>query len=435
MTSVGQCSMNRRMFAETPVAPIWPTYKSDQSARRIDIALLVSALFLQLFTLPFGDTFLALNLLSIGLILGHQFLSGKLLIQSDRLLWFLGFALVSTCSLLLNFKSMMLTGYFQFMVFFALFTLIRPSTPDQYKRTLQAFQFFVLLLSCLAVAQFVAQFVLDGTQLINFYGIVPDFLFSDPSTGTHEPRIFGKGIIKSTGFFLAEPSYLSQMAGLGILIEILEFRRPRYLLVMALGFLVAYSGTGLMLLLLFLPLAGLRHSKAGLSALLVVIFALGLFATGIIDLSAFTSRVGEFQDTGASGFSRFVSPFWLTAKQFGIAPLQQLLVGSGPGTVKTFGDAWFSGFPANWFKVLYEYGIIGALIFVCFLASCLRRSSCPGLVVAAIIFAYLFLQGITTIIIVLCTLSRLEPRRGRIGDATPLSPRRPSGGAPHAAIR
>ncbi len=123
-------------------------------------------------------------------------------------------------------------------------------------------------------------------------------------------------IIKSNGIFLAEPSILSQITALGILIEVLEFRRPRYLVVMALGFLVAYSGTGLMLLLLFLPLAGLRHGRAGLSALFVVMFVLGLFATGIIDLSAFTSRVGEFEDTGSSGFERFVAPFWLAAKQF-----------------------------------------------------------------------------------------------------------------------
>jgi hypothetical protein len=316
----------------------------------------------------------------------------------------------------------MLTGYLQFMVFFALFTLIRPSTPDQYKRTLQAFQFLVLVLSCLGMAQFVAQFVVDGKELINFYGIVPDFLFSDPSTGTHEPRTFGKGILKSTGFFLSEPAALSQMTALGIIIEILEFRRPRYLLVMALGCLLAYSGTGLMLLALFLPIAGLRHRRAASSALLVVMLALGLFSTGIIDLSAFTSRVGEFGDTGASGFSRFVSPFWLAAKHFDTGSLEALLVGSGPGTVKTFVDAWFSGFPANWFKLLYEYGMIGSFMFCCFLASCLRRSRCPGVVIAAIIFAYVFLQGIMTVTIALCTLSGLGPRRHRVGDASQYEP-------------
>jgi hypothetical protein len=427
MSGVSPYGGNRRMLAEMPVASISAIYKPDKSATRIDIALLVSALFLQRFSLPFGNTFLHLELVPIGLILLHQFLSGKLLIQYDRLLWFLGFALAITCSLLLNFNSTMLTAYFLFMIFYWQFTLTRPSTPDQYKSTLQAFQFLVMLLSCLGVAQFVAQFVVDGEKLIHFYGIVPDlFLSGDAATITGGARTFGNGIIKSTGIFLTEASALSQITALGILIEVLEFGRPRYLLVMALGFLLAYSGTGLMLLLLFLPLAGLRHGRAGLSALLVVMFVLGLFATGIVDLSAFSSRVDEIDlrssGFGSSGFGRFVAPLWLTAKHFDIGPLQALLVGSGPGTVKTFIDTWYGGSLANWFKLFYEYGIIGSLIIFAFLLSCLRRSRCPGLVVAAIIFTWLFLQGIMTITIVLCTLNGPEPRRGRTDEASRYGP-------------
>jgi hypothetical protein len=428
MTGVSEHIGDRRMLAETSVASVWPTYKLEKSATRVDIALLVSALFLQRFTLPFGKTFLHLDLVAVGSILLYQFLSGKLLIQYDRSLWFLALVLAASCSLLLNFDSMMLTGYSLFMVFYSLFTLNRPSTPDQYKRTLQAFQFLVMLLSCLGVAQFVAQFVLDGISLINFYWIVPDLLTKDPSSywGSYvrdfEGGIIGQRIIKSTGLFLPEPSEFSQMTALGILIEVLEFRRPRYLLVLALGFLVAYSGTGLMLLLIFLPLAGLRHGRAGLSALFVVMFMLGLIATGIIDLSAFTDRVGEFQDTRSSGFGRFVSPLLLAAKTFDIASLQALLIGSGPGTAKTFVDNWYGGGQlVSWFKLFCEYGIIGSFVFVCFWASCLRRSRCPGLVVAAMVFAWVFLQGNTLITIVLCTLSGPERRR-RIDEASRYGP-------------
>jgi hypothetical protein len=417
------------MLAETSAA----TCKPDKSATRVDIALLVSALFLQRFTLPFGNTFLALDLVAIGSVLLYQFLSGKLLIQYDRSLWFLGFALATTCSLLLNFKSTMLTAYLQFTVFYSLFTLSRPSTPDQYKSTLQAFQFLVMILSCLAVVQFVAQFVVDAKQLVMFFGIIPDFLIDDVHAGgkmTIGAIADGSSLMRSNGIFLAEPSFLSQFAAFGILIEVLEFRRPRYLVVMALGFLVAYSGTGSMLLLLFLPLAGLRHSKAGLSVLLVVMFALGLFATGIMDLSVFTSRAGELEDTRTSGFLRFVSPFWLAAKHFDTSSLQAVLLGSGPGSVKNFGDARDGGGQlGTWIKILYEYGIIGSFIFSCFLASCLRRSRCPGLVVAAIIFAYVFLQGMMTITIALCTLSGPEPRRRRIDEMSRYEPAPVNGSA------
>jgi hypothetical protein len=425
------------MLAETPVASVWPKsvwpkYESDRSATRIAIALLVSALFLQRFSLPFGTTFLGLDVVATGSIVLYGFLSGKLLIQYDRLLWFLGLALVITCSLLLNFTSTMLTAYLQFMVLNSMFTVTTPSTPDQYKRTLREFQFLVMLLSYLAAAQFVAQFVVNARELVNFYGMFPDFLF-DPLHGGEGVTIgeANNGLMRSNGIFLTEPSILSQITVLGILIEVLEFRRPRSLFVMALGFLFSYSGTGLLLLLVFLPLAGLHHGKAGLSVLLVVVFALGLFATGIIDLSAFTSRVGEFEDTRSSGFGRFISPFWVAAKQFDIEALRALLVGSGPGTAKISMNLWYgrADYMATWTKLFREYGIIGSFIFACFLAACLRRSRCPGLVIAAIIFAYVFLQGMMTITIPLCTLNWSGPRRDRIDEASRYAPSLVAGSA------
>jgi hypothetical protein len=417
MASFGQYS-GPVILAETAAASVLPTYDSANLAKRVDFALLVAILFLQRFTLPFGATLLHLDLVAIGLILSHQFFSGKLAIQYDRLLWFLGFALVITCSLLVNFKTTMLTAYLQFMIFFLLFTLSRPSNSFQYKRTLQAFQFLVLLLSCIGVAQFAAQFVIDGRQLLRFYGLVPD-IFLDPvhDQGSLGARTFGN-LIKSTAIFLGEASALSQITALGILVEVLEFGRPRYLVVMALGFVVACSGTGLLLLLLFLPLAALRHGRAGLSALLVVIFVAGVGTTGIIDLSAFTSRIGEFEDTGSSGFVRFVAPFWLAAKQFDTASLQALLVGSGPGTVKTVSNIRYATAEVNWFKIFYEYGIFGSFTFCLFLASCFRRSRCRGLVIAALILNYLFEQGTFGIAIVLCTLSGPDPRRRHIDDST-----------------
>ena len=410
--------------------------RTDKQETRVDIALLVSALFLQRFLLPYGTSFMSLDLVAVMFILFYQFLSGKLRIQYDRFLLFLATGLAATCSLLLNFQSTSLTSYLLFMVLNSLLSLSRPSTPDQYKSTLQAFQFLVMLISCLAIAQFVAQFVVDGRALTMFYGMVPDFLLQtslDAYNSLHP--IEGSSLLKSNGIFLNEPSTLSQITAIGILIETLEFRRPKYLLVIVLGFLMAYSGTGLMLLLLFLPLAGLHHGRAGLSSLLVIIFAVGFLATGIIDLSVFLSRAGEFETTGTSGFQRFVSPFWLAAKHFDIASLQALVVGSGPGTANTLVDSRYNGSPSSWLKLLYEYGIIGSFIFVCFLASCLRRSRCPGPVLAALIFIYIFEAGfltawLPTVIIVLCTLHGPKLRRRQINSSSQYQGSMVAGSAP-----
>jgi hypothetical protein len=405
------------MLAETAPAVIRPIHEGDSSATRVDMALLVSALFLQRFSLPFGPTRLQLDLVGIGLILFYQFVSGKLLISYPRFLWFLAFAFACSYSLWLNFKSAMLPSYLQTLVLFSLFMLSRSSTPDQYKNTLQAFQFLILLLCCLAVLQFPAQFVVDGSALMNFYWKFPKFLnVLDPT------RIVHGSLLKSNGIFLAEPSALSEMAALGIVIEVLEFRRPRYLVVMALGLLLAYSGTGIALLLLFLPLASLRHDRALPYGLLAVIFAVGFFATGMIDLSAFTSRTGELEAQGSSGYSRFVAPFLMAAKKFNLETLQELPFGSGPGTAKIFASTSENirsagGLAGTWMKIFHEYGIIGLFMHGCFLAGCLRRSRCPGLVIAAIIFSWLFLQGIMTIAIPLCTLSGPQRWRARIDES------------------
>jgi len=316
----------------------------------------------------------------------------------------------------LNLERASVTSYSQVLLVCFLLTLNRPSSPDRYKSTLQAFQFLIVLLSCLAVAQFFAQFVVDGVKLILFYGIVPDALFNGGAHTIHP--IEGSSLLKSNGIFLAEPSNLSQIAAVGILIEVLEFRRPHYLLVMVLGFLLAYSGAGVMILLLFLPLASFRHSRVALSVLLVGVLVFGLFATGIIDFSAFRSRTSEFETPGASGFARYIGPFWMAAKFFDTASLQAILTGSGPGSKALLDDVWHSG-ASGWLKLLFEYGIIGSSIFICFLASCLRRSRCPRLVLAAVVFTYIFnadflTTWVCTIMIVLCTLHGPEPRHGRI---------------------
>src|SRR6516162_830263 len=376
-----------------------------------DLALLICVLFLGRFTLTFGHSLMELNIVPIVVIFIHQFISGRLLILHDRLLWFMAAAVVVTCSLLLNFASTMLPSYCLFIVMYMLFTLNRPSTAGRYKKTLRTFQFLMAILSILAIAQFMAQFVVDGRKLVEFYGILPEVLFTE-RFHTIIPIVPGSPLIKSNGIFLSEPSGLSQLAALAILIEVLEFRRPGHLLLFAIGLLLSYSGTGLLLFFGFVPLAAIRYKQARLPVLLAIAVVVGLVVTGAIDLTAFTSRIAEFNDTQASGFERFVSPFWLADEFFATAPLRVLLLGSGPGTMDAFARAhWYGGFAGTWIKLIYEYGLIGAFIFICFLVSCLRKSRCPGLLLAAILFAYVFLGGLlldvsaVAMIVVFCTLN------------------------------
>jgi hypothetical protein len=436
VASGSQYNVDRRLLAGTSATPVFPTYKpvfpAYKSNTRVDIALLASALFLQRFGLPFFDTRLNLDFVFAALIFIHQFASGRLFIQYDRLLWFLVVVLAATSSLGLNFGRSRLTSYGEFVLIYFLFTLRRPSTPDQYKSTLQGFQFLVLILSCLEILELPAQFIVDPRKLIMFFGIFPDSVLPYNWEGVRGGvntmgTISAAGrVLKSNGIFLAEASTMSQMAALAILIEILEFRRPRYLIMLALGFLLAYSGTGITILLLSLPLAVLVNRKAQLPVMLVGLFAVGLLATGIINLSVFSSRIGEFQDTHASGFTRYVSSFWMAADYFPTASLRELLLGNGPGEGFSphRGDLTYYTLASGttWFNLMYLYGLIGALLFTCFMASCFRRSRCPKPLIVALLYNYLVtggsLVGTATqiIMVVLCTLNGPEPRRGRIDE-------------------
>ncbi len=359
----------------------------------------------------FGSS-LGLDFVVAVLILGHQFASGRIFIQFDRLQCFLVLVLTATSSLLLNTDSKR-TSYGLFLVGYFLLTLTRPSSSDQYKATLQAFQFLVLILSCLAIVQFVAHFIVNPSRLVMFFGIVPVSVLTYPG----EAVAMG---IKSNGIFLSEASTLSQITALGIILEVLEFRRPRYLLVVTLAFLLAYGGTGLSMLLLGLPLAALVNRKAQLPAIVITLFALGLMAAGFIHSSMLTSRLGEFQDPHASGFMRFISSFWMATDYFKIATPAELFFGKGPG-YGYISAAFYATSSSAWFKLFLEYGALGTFVLPCFFAYCLRGSRCPKPLLAVLIYFQWVLGNIVgasalVMIAVLCTLHGPEPRRRGVGN-------------------
>jgi hypothetical protein len=261
-----------------------------------------------------------------------------------------------------------------------------------------------------------------------FFGIFPDSLLPYKAHANTMGIISSVGeLAKSNGIFLAEASTLSQIAAVAILIEILEFRRLSYIIVLSSGFLVAYSGSGVAILLVSLPVAFLVTRRVQLPVLLVCLFVAGLFAMGIIHLSSFTGRLGEFQDTNSSGFVRYVSPFWMAAEYFHSASLSGLLFGNGLG----HGFAprgFYTASGDTWFNLVYEYGLIGTFVFACFLHSSFRRSRCPAPVIVGIVGNYLFnanslgdVAGLT-IIVVLCTL-RPRPilQASRLGKRQRLS--------------
>src|SRR3984893_12889700 len=120
------------LAAGRSASSVTPTARSGAGA---DMALLICALFLQRFTLSFGNSLMSLDIVPAALILAHQFLSGRLIIRYDRLLWFLFAWIPITGSLLLNFQSTMLPSFSELTAVYSLFLLSRSSLPEAYRAT------------------------------------------------------------------------------------------------------------------------------------------------------------------------------------------------------------------------------------------------------------------------------------------------------------
>ena len=373
-----------------------------------EAAILICALFLQRFTLTFGESLMSLNIVPIALIIAMEIVRGRLRVQPARLFWFFAVWSAAACSLVLNFDPEMLPSFALFSCLYGFFTVARSTQPRDYARTLEAFQTIVAVLSLIAIAQFCLQFVLDGEELMRFYGVFPDFLFTDRfNTVIHLYE--GSSLIKSNGLFLLEPSSLSGTAALAILVELSVFGRLSHVFLFVTAMLLAYSGTGLVVLLTFLPFV-LHNRGSRLALMTAMAFVFAIFAMGFVDASVFLSRLDEFTDITSSGFMRFVAPVWLLRDYLvGATPLS-LLFGNGPGTADAFtGGTWYPVISVTWLKLFYEYGIVGSCLFVCFLISCFKRSACPPVLLGAIIFGYSLLGGLLlntsalAMTIVLCT--------------------------------
>ena len=102
-------------------------------------------------------------------------------------------------------------------------------------------------------------------------------------------------------------------------------------------------------------------------------------------------------------------PFLMAGDYFSRASLSGLLFGNGFGNIFNPREFYIAS-ADTWFKLVYEYGLIGSFVFVCFLGSCFRRSWCPAPVVLGIVYGYLFTGNdlldptVLTIMVVLCTL-------------------------------
>ncbi len=195
------------------------------------------------------------------------------------------------------------------------------------------FRIFSNLLALIALAgilQFVAQFA--GLSIFRFGDFLPASILFEHGYNLEIPVGIGS-LLKANGFFLVEPSVFSQVLAVGIMIEILTSRRPARLALFAIALLLSFSGTGLIVLAVFLATAGLRVGRRAAVAIVGSAVALVIMVAAVVILvpavgHIFQDRLAEFSDPKSSAFTRFVTPFWLAGDVLARTP-SALLAGIG----------------------------------------------------------------------------------------------------------
>lgn len=261
------------------------------------------------------------------------------------------------------------------------------------------YQKFMAFCAVAGVVQFGLQYV-GGLGLVDPFGPAPDgFVVTHHY---YNKLYFGSKLYKSTGMFFAEPSFFSRQLALAIILEVAFFgARFRYMVVYLLGILLAFSGTGPLMLLIAAPFF-VHRLRIPVSRLLAGAFATVAIAAVVVAsgwADVYLRRLSEFDRPGASGTIRFIAP-WEVMRQ--LDSTEVWLFGTGAGSVDALIDEGYvtaQGTRAEQvhantpLKMVVEYGLPAAILFLAFIFAMLRRSRTPALLAAPLALAYLLLTG------------------------------------------
>lgn len=317
--------------------------------------------------------------------------TGRLLIDRHRLLGYL-----SLLALLWGFQASRETGFslpsMLLLTMLHLPYVFRLGRVPDYHKVIGYFQAVALVIGGLGLLQYSMQFAIGSALAFPIENFFP-LEFRVSAFNMQGYLEYGSDIYRTNGVFMLEPSFFSQLVAIAIVVEITTRRRMWAVLLLAAALLVSYSGTGLALLtlcLLFLAVAQRRWDLLlGLLVAGVLVVGLASFAGNVPYVSVFLSRSGELSAQGGSGFARFVGGFYMF-DQFLWDELPKALAGYGAGSFQIFAER--SNYPAAGmaiFKMVFEFGLIGAAAYFGFLYDCVARSAAPAVLRFAVGLTFL----------------------------------------------
>jgi hypothetical protein len=337
-----------------------------QAAFILCVVTLLSSIFLQKIALPGTGGQHPLNLVIFPATTLAAFLLGVIEVNTPALLFYSLVVLAGGISAAMSPSgqmSLLSLGYFLAVQFPLIFRLT--ALEFSYQRLLKFLSAIGCIFALLGVAQFLAQFAFGSHTAFFLDTKAPESL-TVKGFNAMIPLYWSSPVFKSNGIFFLEPSFFCQFVAIAVVAELLIGARTLRLMVLTAGLISSYSGTGLTMLALFVPFHFLRHGHFRLFLIVAIVSMVLIFFGDEISLEAFTRRFGEFSDVQSSGWARFLSMFSVL-QDVVFANDLTFLTGRGPGTVQEqFQYLSYNAFDTTWGKIVYEYGLVGAVMYASF---------------------------------------------------------------------
>lgn len=340
---------------------------------------------------------LPVALLGTPIVIAWMMFQGWAKPSPTRILLYCALLVGGCCSILFAHREISPMSGYMYLALYSLFLFPVVLDDDAYERYFRFVANFASAICVIGVVQYAIQFVWSPEWLFTWRTILGEDVLIEYNTLNW--TTWGSGIYKANGFFLMEASWLSQLAARTLLIAVILLRDPRYLIPCGAAMLASYSGTGILLFLIFgslpliaLALADRRVLPWAVAGLVAIPFGMMVFADEL-NLELFLNRLNEFGNPNSSAYFRFVLSQQVFLNFLNEPPLT-LLFGSGPGTTDMYLAGYINdGFTPGWLKLSVDYGFVGFITFAAFLLTCVYQTTRSVLIAAAILFQYLWLDG------------------------------------------
>jgi hypothetical protein len=360
-----------------------------QSASIVLLPLIGATVLSKLSVPPLGSHGIGLVFPLVFAALAFGLVTGRLQFASQRLLLFLVAVPVLGTIQLLHGEIFSLSSVALMAALGLAYVFTMRAGQIDAAQSLAYFRNLTAAVALLGIAQFVVQFAVGMPMAFPIESYVPA-AFRTQAFNNIVPLYWGSSIYKANGVVMLEPSVFSQLCALGLIAELSGAARILRLALFAGALVVSYSGTGLLILAVSLPLFVVMHRRWDLllqGLLLVLILAV---LAEPLNITALLDRTSEFSSRGSSGFARFVAWQDLFADRLWTSTFHALF-GFGAGSFVS-ASAGYAAAEMSYSKIIFEFGVLGGLLYFAFVFYCLLSAPAPLILRIAVCVCY-FMNG------------------------------------------